>query len=71
MLEWWEDPLCIDFRVWRSTDPASAGGFVDATAEDPDSTDCTFRDSNGADALYWVIEAIGPDGVGPWGHYDQ
>jgi hypothetical protein len=71
VLEWWENPLCIDHRVWRSTDPTSAGGFVDVTGEDPDSTDCIFEDGNGSSVIYWIIEGIGPDGDGPWGHYGQ
>jgi hypothetical protein len=71
VLEWREDPLCVDFRIWRSTDPASAGGFVDVTGEDPDSTDCIFLDTSGGAELYWIIEAIGPDGDGPWGHYGE
>jgi hypothetical protein len=71
ILGWWDDPLCVDFRVWRSTDPSSAGSFVDVTAEDPDSTDCVFRDTNGGAMLYFIIEAIGPDGDGPWGHFGQ
>jgi subtilisin-like proprotein convertase family protein len=70
-LEWWENPLCIDHRIWRSSDPGSAGGFVDVTGEDPDSTDCLFNDSSGGSVIYWIIEGIGPDGDGPWGHYER
>jgi len=71
LLEWWENPLCVDHRIWRSSDPSGAGAFVDVTGEDPDSTDCMFQDGNGSSVLYWIIEGIGPDGAGPWGHYGQ
>ena len=55
----------------RSTDPTSAGSFIDVTGEDQDSTDCIFNDSSGSPVLFWIIEGIGPDGDGPWGHYGQ
>ncbi|MCP3979687.1 MAG: hypothetical protein GY716_10230 [bacterium] len=64
-LEWWDDPLCIEYRVWRSTDPTDVGNFVDVTAEDGDATDTLFLDQNGASTLYWLVQATGPDGTGP------
>jgi hypothetical protein len=70
-LGWWDDPVCTQFRVWRSSDPTGAGQFSDVTAEDADPTDATFRDSSGGDLIYWIIEAVGPDGDGPWGHFGQ
>jgi subtilisin-like proprotein convertase family protein len=69
-VEWWNDPVCFDFRVWRSTDPTAAAQFVDVTSEDPDPTDNGFLDTH-AGSLFWIIEGSGPDGDGPWGHYGQ
>jgi subtilisin-like proprotein convertase family protein len=69
VLEWWDDPVCTEFVVWRSPDPTSGGSFVDVTGEDPDPTDTTFRDSSVGDVAYWIVQGRGPDGDGAWGHY--
>jgi hypothetical protein len=71
LLEWAADPLCLDFRVWRSTDPLQPASFNDVTAEDGDPTDASFLDGSGEPQLFWIIQGHGPDGDGPWGHYDQ
>jgi hypothetical protein len=71
LLEWPGDPLCVSFGIWRSTDPTSAGAFVDVTAEDGDPTDLEFRDATAGDLVFWLIEGRGPDGDGPWGHFGQ
>jgi hypothetical protein len=54
-LEWVPDPLCLNVRVWRSADPGDAG-FLDGSAEP---------------LLFWIIQGHGPDGDGPWGHYEK
>jgi hypothetical protein len=69
VLEWWDDPVCTEFRIWRSADPSDSGMFSDVTSEDPDPTDNLFRDGSPGDMLFWIIQGIGPDGDGPWGHY--
>lgn len=69
LLEWWADPLCLEFRVWRSADASSQSSFADVSAEDPDPSDTQFRDSSSGSLLYWIIQGVGPDGDGPWGHY--
>jgi hypothetical protein len=69
VLQWWDDPVCNEFRVWRSTDPSAAGAFSDVSSEDPDPTDTVFRDTSGGPLLYWIVQGRGPDGDGPWGHY--
>jgi hypothetical protein len=69
-LEWWDNPVCLDFRVWRSTDPTAAAQFIDVTSEDSDPADTGFLDTTEG-SLFWIIEGRGPDGDGPWGHYGQ
>ena len=69
ILEWWDDPVCQDFMVWRSSDPSTSAAFDDVTSEDPDPVDYIFRDTSGGGLLYWIIQGSGPDGDGPWGHY--
>lgn len=71
VLEWWDNPLCTGYRVWRSTDPTTAGAFLDVTGEDPDPSDCEFQDASPGSIHYFLIEGLGPDGDGPWGHYGQ
>jgi uncharacterized repeat protein (TIGR01451 family) len=70
LLEWRGDILCIEYGVWRASDPTTPGGFADVTVEDPDPCDTLFVDSSGGDLLYWIIVGHGPEGDGPWGHYD-
>ena len=71
LLSWWDDPVCLDFRVWRSSDPSQAGYFVDVTGEDADPTDTSFLDTSGDPLLFFIVEGRGPDGYGPWGHFGQ
>jgi hypothetical protein len=61
--------LCIEYRVWRASDPTAQTAFTDVTAEDPDPCDTSFLDSSGGDLSYWVVVGRGPEGDGPWGHY--
>jgi subtilisin-like proprotein convertase family protein len=70
LLEWRGDMLCIDYGVWRASDPTSPAGFADVTVEDPDPTDTLFLDTSGGDLLYWIVIGHGPEGDGPWGHYE-
>jgi subtilisin-like proprotein convertase family protein len=70
LVEWFGDPVCIEFTVWRSSDPSAQEVFQDVTAEDPDPTDTLFLDTSGGDLLYWIIVGRGPDGDGPWGHFE-
>jgi len=51
VLEWGGDPLCLEFVVWRSTDPTEAATLVNVTNEDPDPTDLIFRDAEEAPLL--------------------
>ena len=69
LLQWWNDPVCLEFLVWRSSDATSSGAFSDVTGEDPDPTDDSFLDSSGGSILYWIIQGRGTDGDGLWGHY--
>ena len=70
-IEWVYDPLCLDFKVWRSTDPNQAASFMDVTAEDADPTDTSFLDTSSEPLLFWIIQGNGPDGPGPWGHFER
>lgn len=71
LLEWWSDPLCLTYQVWRSSDPTTASAFTDVTSEDPDPSDNLFRDASGGEFRCWIVVGEGPDGVGPWGHYGR
>ncbi len=71
LLEWWADPVCVEFRILRSGDATNADAFSDVTSEDGDATDNQFRDSSGGTLRYWLIQGKGPDGDGPWGHYGR
>jgi hypothetical protein len=71
VLEWWDDPVCTEFRVWRSDDPTREEAFTDVTGEDPDPTDTRFRDASGGSFQCWIVQGVGPDGDGPWGHFGQ
>jgi hypothetical protein len=71
LIEWLSDPLCLDFKVWRTADPMQEATFVDVTAEDADPTDAKFLDTSGEPLLFWIIQGHGPDGNGPWGHYGR
>jgi subtilisin-like proprotein convertase family protein len=71
MLRWWTYPGLDSYRVYRATDPSSAAGFVDVTAEDGDPTDTWFEDSSAGALLYYLVTGVGPAGEGPLGHFDQ
>lgn len=71
LVSWWADPLAISYQVWRSSNPQAAANFSEVTAEDPDPTDNQFLDSSPATYLCWIIQAVGPDGPGPWGHFSH
>lgn len=71
VVTWWADPLALTFKVWRSSDPQAAANFTDVTGEDPNPADSEFRDANPGPFLCWIIQAVGPDGQGPWGHFAQ
>jgi subtilisin-like proprotein convertase family protein len=67
-LHWWPYPGLGSYRVYRSTDPTSAGAFVDVTAEDADSGDTQFADASAEPVLFWLVTGVGPQGEGPLGH---
>jgi len=55
------------YRLYRSTDPASAGSFVQVA----DTADTSFTDSTADPVLFWIVTAVGPQGEGPKGHFGQ
>ena len=69
IFNWWDDPVSLDYVVWRSSNPSDSVLFSDVTSEDPDPTDNSFRDSSGGIELYFIIQGRGPDGDGQWGHF--
>lgn len=69
-LEWWPYPGLTSYRVYRSSDPSSAGAFVDVTAEDGDPTDTRFLDASTGDA-YFLVTGVGANGEGPKGHFGE
>ncbi len=71
VLRWWDDPVAAHYRAWRSNDPSSADNFSDVTSEDDDDTDAVFRDGTDAGFACWIVQGVGPDGDGPWGHYGR
>jgi uncharacterized repeat protein (TIGR01451 family) len=70
ILQWRGDILCLEYRIWRSSDPTTQGAFEDVTSEDPDPCDTTYVDGSNGDLLYWIVVGRGPEGDGPWGHYE-
>lgn len=74
VLEWWPVGSARTYKVWRGTDPTTAASFVDATAEDPLTTDLTFSDASASppgSLQIWLISAVGQNGEGEWGHYGR
>ncbi len=70
-VSWDPNALAVQYKVYRSSDPTSAGAFNDVTAEDADLSDTIFLDRSDGEILYFIITADGPDSEGPWGHYSQ
>jgi len=70
-LRWWPYPGMTSYNVYRSTDPTSAGAFVEVTSEDPDDSDLEFLDTSTDPLVYWLVTADGPQGEGPMGHFGQ
>lgn len=71
LLRWWPYPGVTSYRVYRSSDPSSAGSFADVTAEDADPTDTYFLDASPAPLSYFLVTGVGPAGEGPQGHFGQ
>ena len=69
-LEWWPYPGVDSYRVYRATDPSSAGSFVDVTATDADPTDAVFVDAGNEPLVFWLVTGVGPAGEGPLGHFE-
>jgi carboxypeptidase D len=68
-LEWWPYPGLDSYRVYRATDPSSAGAFVDVTAEDGNNTDTRFLDTTAEPLAFYLVTGVGPNGEGPKGHF--
>ncbi len=71
MLRFRDDVVAQRYRVWRATDCRAAENFVDVTALDDDDTDTMFRDPFAGPYACWIVEGVGPDGAGPWGHFGR
>ena len=71
VLQFWDDVVAQRYRVWRATDCRAAEHFVDVTALDDDDTDTTFQDAFAGPFACWIVEGVGPDGAGPWGHFGR
>lgn len=71
LLEWWTYPGLSSYRVYRSTDPSSAAGFVDVTAEDGDTGDTVFFDTSTEALSYFLVTGVGQQGEGPKGHFGE
>jgi hypothetical protein len=71
LLEWWPYPGLDSYRVYRATDPSSAGGFVDVTAEDDNDADTHFLDTTGEPVAFYLVTGVGPNGEGPKGHFGE
>jgi subtilisin-like proprotein convertase family protein len=70
-LEWWPYPGLDSYRVYRATDPTSAGAFVDVTVEDDDSTDTRFLDATTEPLAFYLVTGVGANGEGPKGHFGE
>ena len=68
---------CVDatslsaYRVYRSTDPASAAAFIDVTSADDDDTDTFFLDNSAESTVFYLVTGVGPQGEGPKGHFGE
>jgi hypothetical protein len=71
VLRFQDDVVAQRYRVWRATDCRAAQNFVDVTALDDDDTDTTFQDTFAGPYACWIVEGVGPDGAGPWGHFGR
>jgi hypothetical protein len=71
MLRFQDDVVAQRYRVWRATDCRAAENFVDVTALDDDDTDTAFQDPFEGPFACWIVEGVGPDGAGPWGHFGR
>ncbi|UCF67781.1 MAG: hypothetical protein JSV80_00320 [Acidobacteriota bacterium] len=72
LLAWWDDPVAVRYRVYRSIDPnGGEDSFDDVTSLDDDDTDASFRDPTDAPFACWIVQGVGPDGDGPWGHFGR
>ena len=60
---------CNSYRVYRATDPSSAGAFVDVTAEDGNHADTRFLDTTAEPLAFYLVTGVGPNGEGPKGHF--
>lgn len=70
-LTWKADVLALSYKIFRASNPASASAFHDVTAEDGNPADNTFLDQSSGAFAAWIITVVGPDGEGPWGHFNQ
>ena len=66
---WWPYPGLTGYRVYRSTDPSSAGSFLDVTGSDDDATDTDYVDGQPSIMVYYLVSGVGSRGEGPKGHF--
>jgi subtilisin-like proprotein convertase family protein len=66
-LEWWSYPGMTSYRLYRSTDPTSAGSFVQVA----DTAATSFTDSTADPVLFWIVTAVGAQGEGAKGHFGE
>jgi hypothetical protein len=71
VLRWEDDPVAATFRVWRSTTCSTAESFTDVTDLDDDPSDDEFADPFAGAFACWIVQGVGPDGDGPWGHFGR
>ncbi len=71
VVSWRGDVLALSYKVRRSPDPGDAGAFSDVTAEDSDPADTSFVDHSAGALAAFIITSVGPDGEGPWGHFER
>jgi carboxypeptidase D len=70
-MRWWPYPDLTSYRIYRATDPSSAGSFVEVTAEDADPTDTAFADAGTEPVAYYLVTGVGSTGEGPKGHFGE
>lgn len=71
VMTWKDDVVAVSYKVWRATDCRVATNFTDVTALDGNPSDTTFSDPFAGPFACWIIQGVGPDGSGPWGHFGQ
>lgn len=71
VLTWKDDVVALQYRIWRATDCRAAASFTEITDQDDNPADTTFHDPFAGPFACWIVQGVGPDGAGLWGHFGR